>query len=55
MRVYELDSSYCQEIYLLLVCVWEDQSKNQYYICHKASSVLYGKYSTVVKNTVQLF
>ena len=33
----------------LLVCAWEDQSENQYYMCHKASSVLYGKYSTVVK------
>ena len=37
----------------LLVCVWEDQSKNQTIasICHKMSSVLYGKYrkySTVI-------
>ena len=33
---------------ILLVCVWEDQRENQYYICHKISSILYGKYSTVV-------
>ena len=32
----------------LLVCAWEDQRENQYYICHKISSILYGKYSTVV-------
>ena len=32
----------------LLVCAWEDQRENQYYICHKISSVLYGKYSTVI-------
>ena len=25
----------------LLVCAWEDQSKNQFHICHKASSLLY--------------
>ena len=43
--------------YVLLVFALEDQSENQYYICHKASSVLYGKYSTVVKkyNTVISF
>ena len=39
----------------LLVCAWEHQSENQYYICHKVSSMLYSEYSTVVKNTVQLF
>ena len=32
----------------LLVCAWEDQRENQYYICHKGLSVLYGKYGTVV-------
>ena len=33
---------------LLLVCAWEDQRENQCYICHKISSILYGKYSTVI-------
>ena len=33
---------------VLLVCAWEDQRENQYCICHKISSLLYGKYSTVV-------
>ena len=32
----------------LLVCAWEDQRENQHHICHKISSILYGKYSTVV-------
>ena len=32
----------------LLVCAWEDQSKNQYSISHKTLHVLYSKYSTVV-------
>ena len=34
---------------ILLVCAWEDQSENQYFIYHKVSSVLYSKYNTVVK------
>ena len=25
--------------YHLLVCAWEDQRENQYYICHKISSI----------------
>ena len=32
----------------LLVCAWEDQRENQHHICHKISSILYGKYNTVV-------
>ena len=27
---------------------WEDQRQKQYFMCHKMSSVLYRKYSTVV-------
>ena len=33
---------------LLLVCAWEDQRENWFYILHKISSTMYGKYSTVV-------
>ena len=30
----------------MLAYAWADQSENQYFICHKLSSVLYDKYSS---------
>ena len=48
-RYFVLCNSYRLYICMyLLVCVWEDQRESQYYICHKISSILYGKYSTVI-------
>ena len=38
----------CTSKWYLLVCVWEDQRKNWFYIFHKISSVLYGKYNAMV-------
>ena len=32
----------------MLICAWEDQSKNQQYMCHKLR-LLYGKYRTVIQ------
>ena len=34
---------------ILLVCACKDQSKNQYYTCHKVLRVLQSKYGTVVR------
>ena len=45
--LYVTSIYYMDLLFILLVCAWEDQRENQYYIRHKISSVLYGKYSTV--------
>ena len=37
------------QLHHLLVCAWENQSENQYFICNKVSSMLYSKYITVVR------
>ena len=43
----------CSVLYFIIVCMGGSMTK-QYCICHKMSSVLHGKYSTVVKNTEHL-
>ena len=43
----------CTILYFIIVCMGGSMTK-QYCICHKMSSVLHGKYSTVVKNTIHL-